>query len=404
MSTGEMARTRGTRHAASAKAGRDAGDAAVAALEAFDLGAALVDLTLGRVTWRSPGFAAQCLVDADDDATRLEGRLPGLHEALASLARQRGVHHGGDAVAVASRVCWSTAGDGRALVAEACLARPGVAALRLREAAPDAEDPAHAQALRRHLEDRERLLFTSRSLAVGEMASTLAHELNQPIGTVVNVLRGLRLRLERLDSGGELLAGVQVALDQALFAARVIARIREYTQSRQPRRAALDLADVARESLALMDWEIRRDGVSVRCELPDAPLHVLGDEVMLQQVVANLLRNALDAMRDNPRDAQGRAERRLHLRLAVERRMAVLSVHDNGCGLPPGSEDQVFVPFQSSKPNGMGLGLKICRSFVETHQGRLWFTPSEPGRRGCAFHVALPLLPPDEIDARSQAR
>ena len=355
-------------------------DAALQALEAFDEGAALLDLTHQRLVWCSPGFASRCCVNAGDTLAQLAPTLPGLAEALSALAPPAAFVERSDADVMAPRTQWRLPADGGASVGEATLVRPGLAALRLRCAA---DSDAQALAARRHLEDRERLLFTSRALAVGEMASTLAHELNQPIGTVANVLRGLRQRLERQAPAAELQAGVQMALDQAQFAARIIARIREYTQSRQPRREPLDLGAVLGTAVALLDWEIQRDGVVVQLQVDGAACNVDGDEVMLQQLFVNLLRNALEAMRDNPPTTPGA----LQLELRPERGMAVLTVCDNGCGLP--EDSTLFVPFQSTKPNGMGIGLNICRSFVELHQGRLWFTPNSG--RGASFHVALPL-------------
>ena len=375
-----------------------AGVMAVQALEAFDQGAALVDLTHRQLLWCSPGFSSRCCVQAGDSVGQLEPHLQGLTQALTQLG-QPPAYALSDATARAPRPRWRAVDGDDVRVAEASLVRPGVAALRL--LCPDAlGEDLREQAARRHLEDREKLLFTSRALAVGEMASTLAHELNQPIGTVANVLRGMRARLDKTspDSSDALAGGVQLALEQALFAARIIARIREYTHSRQPKREALALARVVRESVALLDWELQRDGVELTLQLPAGASPVLGDEVMLQQLFVNLLRNALEAMRDNPPDSEGRAPRRLALTLteATERggRQAVLTVRDNGCGLPQDASQQLFVPFQSTKPSGMGIGLNICRSFVELHQGRLWFTPNDgaPGERGCTFHVALPLL------------
>lgn len=404
------------------RAGATTETAAVLALEAFDAGAALVDLVHHRLTWYSPGFVAHCPLVEDDTVAKLEPQLPGLARVLERLTALSSLGIAGSTGGSASgskvgsesgsqgggapRDRWPV---GSALVAEAALVRPGLAALRLRRAA-EAAGGDHDEALRRHLEDRERLLFTSRSLAVGEMASTLAHELNQPIGTVANVLRGLRMRLERAarDTAAagpgtalaDLEGGVQLALEQALFAARIIARIREYTQSRTPRRERLDLGTAVQQAVALLDWEIRRDGVELGFARPAAPCVVEGDEVMLQQLFVNLLRNALEAMRDNPPGADGRAERRLALALQRERAMAVLTVRDNGCGLPHDADDTLFVPFQSTKPNGMGIGLNICRSFVELHQGRLWFTRNDDaegrrGERGCTFHVSLPLAAGD---------
>jgi C4-dicarboxylate-specific signal transduction histidine kinase len=119
--------------------------------------------------------------------------------------------------------------------------------------------------------------------------------------------------------------------------------------------------------------------------LPETPVAVRGDEVMLQQVIVNLMRNALDALRSDPPEAP-----RLSLRLLVHAREAELQVQDNGCGLADDAAARLFVPFASSKPNGMGIGLSICRSFVELHQGRLWF--SRPPVRGATFHLGLPLM------------
>ena len=357
-------------------------DVALLALEAFDAGAALVDLTHRRLAWCSPGFTARCCVAADDTLAALEERLPGTRAALAKLA-------GAGAAPSDERHAHWRSGGGDACAVEAALVRPGLAALRL--GAVRQLDPDDAQAARRHLEDRERLLFTSRTLAVGEMASTLAHELNQPIGTVANVLRGMRARLERGGAAAapaELQQGVQLALEQALFAASVIARIREYTHSRRPRRERLDLGAAVQQAATLLDWELRRAGVEFAFERPGAPCLVEGDEVMLQQLFVNLLRNAVEAMHDNPPEAP----RRLQLTLACERGDAVLTVRDSGPGLPKDADERLFVPFQSSKPNGMGIGLNICRSFVELHQGRLWFTPNDDGACGCTFHVALPLV------------
>jgi signal transduction histidine kinase len=259
-------------------------------------------------------------------------------------------------------------------------------------------EPGPAHALQRHLEDRERLLFTSRSVSIGEMASTLAHEINQPIGTVGNVLRGLAARLATLHEQSEadpalrarvaeLQQGTRLALDQTLFAARVIGRIREYTQSRQPSRQRLDLAALARDSAALLDWAFAARGVPLNIAVSgEAP--VVGDAVMLQQVIVNLLRNALDAHHE----AQATTPAGAAVALTLQRQQAEweLAITDRGGGISREAEDRLFVPFVSSKPDGMGLGLKICRSFIELHQGRLWFTrnPAEDGG-GCTFHIAL---------------
>jgi len=241
------------------------------------------------------------------------------------------------------------------------------------------------RAMQRQLDDREQLLFTSRVISVGEMATTLAHELNQPIGAAANLLRGLRSRLarRRVALNAEESAALERTLEQVMFAARIIARIREFTHSHQPRHARLDLAALLRSSASLLDWDLRRSHAALVLELPAEPVPVQGDEVMLQQVVVNLMRNALDALRSDPPAAP-----QVALRLLVRAQEVEVQVCDNGCGLDDAAAAKLFVPFASTKPSGMGIGLSICRSFVELHQGRLWF--SRNAERGTTFHVSLP--------------
>jgi two-component system, LuxR family, sensor kinase FixL len=279
-------------------------------------------------------------------------------------------------------------------------------------AANQRADPSALRAARRHLEDREQLLFTSRSVSVGAMATTLAHEINQPIGTVTNVLRGVLAWLDQRERSAdaadadaapiqtqaqamaELRQGVRLALDQALFAARIVGRIREFTQSRQPARDPVDMHALLRASVGLLDWEIGRADVAVSLDL--APIEpgpvVLGDAVMLQQVLVNLLRNALDALGEvdaRPR----RIVLATRLNQSVPARPQIeIEVRDNGCGLSADDEGRLFVPFHSTKPTGMGVGLNICRNFVEMHQGRLWFSRASASEPGCSFHLGLPLV------------
>ncbi len=255
---------------------------------------------------------------------------------------------------------------------------------------------AQREALRRQLHDRESLLFTSRSVSVGEVGSVLAHELNQPIGTIANLLRGLRLRLSKRaasDAGAaDELAAIERAIDQVMFAARVIARIREFTHARAPQLESLDLGVLLQSSASLLDWDWQRTGVALELVLPAEAVHVQGDATMLQQVVTNLMRNALDALRENPPSAP-----RVVLSLRREDQAAVVSIADNGAGMSADAEQRLFVPFTSSKPTGLGIGLSICRSFVELHQGRLWFSRNETS--GCTFFFRLPLAAQGKAEA-----
>jgi two-component system sensor kinase FixL len=247
------------------------------------------------------------------------------------------------------------------------------------------DERARLHHLQRQLDDREGLLFTSRSLTVSEMGSVLAHELNQPIGATANLLRGLKLRLARRhpDSTDEL-AALDKAVQQISYASQIIGRVREYTQSRQPKATTLDLVALVHQSLALLDWDLQRDAVQLSLRLPGDAVPVQGDAVMLQQVLINLLRNALDALR-----LDGPDEPRIDIELLCDGPRAELRVADNGPGITPQTEARLFLPFSSTKPNGMGLGLSICRSLIEMHQGRLWFSRRDGG--GCCFHFALPV-------------
>jgi two-component system sensor histidine kinase DctS len=330
---------------------------------------AIIDRRSRQLHWASDAWQALLPELADtDNAAALEPQLTGLAAAL-DVACDDGA---------ARRL---TLGHSAQWGAELVSLDSGHWLLRL------TDRREQGRVLQRQLDDREQLLFTSRVFSVGEMATTLAHELNQPIGATANLLRGLRSRLARRKQplDGEEAGALERAIEQVMFAARVITRIREFTHSHQPRHGRVDLAALLRASASLLDWDLRRSRARLQLNLPEGAVLVRGDEVMLQQVLVNLMRNALDAMRaDPPQDPQ------LTLTLSLKGSEAVVQVCDNGCGLGDDAAAKLFVPFASSKPTGMGIGLSICRSFVELHQGRLWFTRN--AERGATFHVGLPLM------------
>jgi two-component system sensor kinase FixL len=347
----------------------DAPPAACQALAALGDAVALIDRGDGRLVWASDGWCAQLPgLRAGSTADALEQALPGLG---AACARQ-----------VAS---------GKRLTAKLGTSQPWGAELATFEARHWllrlTDQRELGRAVQRQLDDREQLLFTSRVISVGEMATTLAHELNQPIGAAANLLRGLRSRLARRRPAlsAEESTALERVLEQVMFAARIITRIREFTHSHQPRHTRLDLTALLRASASLLDWDLRRSRAALVLDLPERPVAVRGDAVMLQQVVVNLMRNALDALRTDPPESPTVTLCLLQRATDVE-----LQVRDNGCGLDDDATARLFVPFASKKPSGMGIGLSICRSFVELHQGRLWF--SRNADRGATFHVSLPLL------------
>ena len=237
----------------------------------------------------------------------------------------------------------------------------------------------------RHLEDREKLLFTSRSITVSEMASTLAHEINQPIGTINNLLYGLKARLKR--SGGmnrEILSAIDKSIEQTKFTSKIIARIRDYTQSRQPKLSVVSIKSLIEKCISLMDWEMRNTNVDINKSINLSDAIVFGDELMLQQVIVNLIRNGIDA-NNNSHNTNI---------IAIDATMVdnyiQISIQDNGKGMSDEEAGSIFVPFASNKSTGMGIGLNICRSFIELHKGKLWLTKNETS--GCTSHIMLPLM------------
>ena len=350
--------------------------------------------------WCSPALSQWLGLDAAGcralTPAALAARLDGLQAGLDAVS-------GGPWSGVVADRGNPAAGEPRWRLAELRAAPDGVRVLRLQP------ESAQQRATRRHLEDRERLLFTSRSVAVGEMATTLAHELNQPLGAVTNVLQGLKARLAcaaaRPDNGANVLPhlaqGAQLAIDHVQYAARIIGRVREYTQSRQPRRERVDLNALLNDSLTLLDWDLQRHGVQLRihfsAETAADRAPVVGDTVMLQQVLVNLLRNAIDAMSAAPA-----GQRVLDISSRIDDAGQIeIAIADTGSGIDDDAASQLFMPFFSTKPTGMGIGLNICRSLIELHQGRLWFTPN--AGRGCTFHIALPLARAAELPAGAHA-
>jgi len=335
---------------------------------------AVLDAADGTLLWRSDDFKAALPAFAPGMRAAAAPGVEGLAEAVAAARAAR------SAAAI-------TAGE-RAFDARLAPSEDGRRIYLILE---DAAERRAAQ--QRRLEDRERLLLTSRVISVGEMATMLAHELNQPIGSVVNILRGLKARLARNALTGETAGpAIEMATEQAVYASAVIARVRGFVEQRRPRVEPLDLAVLARRTLDLLDWEIGRDRVSVRVEAMAEPPPVLGDPVMIQQVLVNLARNALDAMRS---EAAGR--RALTIAIGADAREALLAVKDTGPGLDDEAAARLFEPFYSTKERGMGVGLGVCRSIVELHGGRLWFGRNPEG--GAAFHLALPRADLRELSA-----
>jgi PAS domain S-box-containing protein len=294
------------------------------------------------------------------------------------------------------RACWSTPileHSGKAL---------GSFAMYYRE--PRNPTPAETRALemathlagiaieRKHArEERERLRQLQAELAhinrvttMGELTASLAHEVNQPIAAAVTdantCLRWLNRDQPDLEEARQ--AASRIVKD-ATRAGEIVSRIRLVFKKGAPERALVDVNEVIRELIVLLHSEATRYSISVRAELGDLP-PVMGDRVQLQQVLMNLMINGIDAMKEVDRTRE-----LVICSQQAEDGQLTISVSDTGVGLPPRQADKVFNAFFTTKPHGTGMGLRISRSIVESHGGRLWAAHSSP--HGASFHLTLPI-------------
>jgi two-component system sensor kinase FixL len=235
------------------------------------------------------------------------------------------------------------------------------------------------------------LIHMSRFTAMGEMASTLAHELNQPLTAVASYLNGCRRLLDGTESVQNLMLrdAIDRAAEQALRAGQIIRRLRQFVARGESERQAEPLAQLIEEASALALVGIRETGVRVTFAFSPRARFVVADKIQIQQVLLNLMRNAIEAMQQTTRR---------NLTIATEVKpddMIEIRVVDTGPGIAPEIEAQLFQPFVTSKPNGMGVGLSISRTIVEAHGGHLTAEPNPEG--GTIFRLTLKALNQREL-------
>jgi two-component system, LuxR family, sensor kinase FixL len=230
------------------------------------------------------------------------------------------------------------------------------------------------------------LVHMSRLTAMGEMASALAHELNQPLAAIANYMKGSRRLLEnRQDQSLSLLRdAMEKAADQAMRAGDIIRRLRDFVSRGESERRVEDLKKLIEEASALALVGAKDKGVRVRFAFDPRLNYVLADKVQVQQVLLNLIRNAIDAMETAP-------TRELVVATSpAPDNMVEISVADTGAGISPEIADQLFQPFVTTKSHGMGVGLSISRTIIESHGGSIAPRPNPGG--GTIFTFTLPVV------------
>ena len=244
---------------------------------------------------------------------------------------------------------------------------------------------------RAHREHETQLFYASKVMSVGEMAAVISHELNHPLASCINFLNGIDRKLGTgNDAMRALQAPVQTAAAQAERAVQIVARIREFVRAREPKRSEVNIAQLFE---AVKRW-IQRDSAAARVNVsisvsPMMPTLQV-DQVMIEQVMVNLAKNAIEALCTLSHERKAKSITLGAAPSLDDAGIAELWVSDSGEGLSATTESNLFSPFTSSKQQGMGIGLSICRSIVEFHRGRLWYEPSEGG--GAKFIFTLPII------------
>jgi C4-dicarboxylate-specific signal transduction histidine kinase len=245
---------------------------------------------------------------------------------------------------------------------------------------------AEAQGCERELQDSKAhtgLVHANRLATIGYLAASIVHDVKQPIATMVANAQAALHFLDRLDVD-EVREALSCIVRDGARAGALVDGTRDLAKKRPRRTDRVDMNATIHETIELIRTEATKNGVSVRTELVEPLPTVQGDRVELQQAVLNLIINAIEAM-------SGMTEGHRELIVRADRTEAggvLTSVRDSGPGLTPGIQENLFKSFHTTKPNGLGLGLSICRLIVEQHGGRLWASANAP--RGAIFQFALP--------------
>jgi len=252
------------------------------------------------------------------------------------------------------------------------------------------------QALQR---SQTELAHVTRITTLGELAASIAHEVSQPISAIVSSADAAQRWLHRPQPEiEEAIPLIRQIIADAKRSSEIIDQIRAMAQQRDPVHTDVDLNALVRDSVELLRRELQDHGIKLSLQLDASAAYVRGDRVQLQQVVVNLVMNAVQAM-----DDAGNGRGRLSISTCqLEPDRVRLAVRDSGSGIPAGNADRLFDPFFTTKADGMGIGLSICRSIVEAHAGRIWAESPDGG--GALLQVELPLQVERNSNAANEAR
>ena len=253
----------------------------------------------------------------------------------------------------------------------------------------------------------ERAQSVSRLITMGEMASSVAHELNQPLTAISNYCSGMVSRIQSGQITEEaLLSALQKTAHQAQRAGQIIQRIRAFVKKSEPNRALADVPSMVNEAVELADIELRRHNVRLTHYIAARLPPVMADTILIEQVLVNLMKNGAEAIQLADRPAPNRSvELRVVPKHIEDRDVVEFSVQDTGKGLAPEVLERLFEAFFSTKAEGMGMGLNLCRSIVESHHGRMQAQNIYNGSEvtGCRFSFWLPLAKPVDATTNSVA-
>src|SRR5664280_758511 len=233
---------------------------------------------------------------------------------------------------------------------------------------------------------KAQLAHIARVTALGELTASIAHEVNQPLtATVINAKASLHFLAAQPPNLEEARQAIECIAKDATRASDVVARVRDLAKRTPPQKELLNINETVNEIIKLTSSEIQNNHISLRTQFSNGLPLILGDRVQLQQVILNLVLNAIEAMNGVADDS-----RELLIKTAEDNSNSVLvAIHDTGSGLEPDKIDSLFDAFYTTKRDGMGMGLAISRSIIEAHGGRVWAEPNTP--QGAIFQFTLPV-------------